>query len=118
MAVEYPGTLPQAPQRNGYTQKNKSNVIRSKMDVGEAKVRRRYVDAIKDETWSMPLDPVQLPIFQAWHKDDLEGGVLRFDFEDMLTGLIEEYRFVDMPTYSPYGECGSYLVSFTVEQLP
>ena len=118
MAVAYPEALPQAPQRVGFTQQNKSNLIRSTVDVGEAKVRRRYTDPIKDESWSMPLSASQLIIFQNWFKDDLKGGVLRFDFEDMLTTLTETYRIVDMPIFTPFGTCGQYMVSFKTELLP
>ncbi len=117
MAVTYPVLLPDAPQRNGFNQKQQNNTIRSSVDVGEAKVRRRYTVPLKDEKWSMILDPVQLPIFQDWFDTDLQSGVLRFSFADPLTDITKEYRFKDMPAFTPYGTCGSYTVSFNVEQM-
>lgn len=118
MAVAYPATLPDAPLRSGYNQKQQSNVVRSSVDVGEAKVRRRYTDPIYNENWQMILTPVQIPIFNSWFNTDLQSGVLRFTFNDPVTDTASEYRFLDMPAFSPYGKHGSFSVSFTVEKLP
>ena len=117
MAVAYPIELPEAPQRNGFNQAQQSNTIRSSVDVGEAKVRRRYTLPIKNEKWVMLLNPTQLPIFESWFNTDLQSGVLRFSFADPLTDVTKDYRIKDMPAYAPYGTCGSYTVSFNVEQL-
>lgn len=118
MGVAYPPELPQAPQRGTFNQQNQPNTIRSSVDVGEAKVRRRYTYPIKKEQWALILTPEQLDIFLSWYENDLLSGVNRFDFEDTLTGILEEYRIASMPIYAPYGKCGGYLVNFNVEQLP
>lgn len=117
MGIAYPTTLPQAPQRNGFNQQQTANTIRSNVDVGEAKVRRRYTYAMKKERWSMILDDTQTATFNAWFNDDLKSGVLRFDFPDTLTQVTEEYRILDMPIFTPFGKCGSYMISFNVEQV-
>lgn len=117
MGLAYPSTLPQAPQRNGFNQQQTPNTIRSNVDVGEAKVRCRYTYAMKKEKWSISLDRTEISTFNNWFNDDLKSGVLRFDFTDSITGEVEEYRILDIPIFTPFGTCGSYLVSFNVEQV-
>jgi len=118
MAVTYPATLPQAPQRTSYKHSQASNIISSNVDVGEAKKRRRYTKPIFNETWSLILDTTQLPIFTSWFEDDLASGVLRFDFTDIITGISKEHRIKDMYDLAPYGTAGEYKASFEVEILP
>ncbi len=116
MAVTYPSTLPQAPQRSNYTRAQANNVISSKMDIGENKKRRRYTQPIYNEKWSMLLNETQLPIFTSWFEDDLSSGVLRFTFTDIVTGTTEDFRIKEMYNLAPYGSCGAYKVSFDVER--
>ena len=118
MAVAYPSTLPQNPQRSGYSRSQANNVISSKVDIGEAKKRRRYTQPIFNENWSMILSETQVPIFTSWFEDDLKSGVLRFDFTDIITEVTEEFRIKEMYELNPYGTCGVYMVSFDVERLP
>ena len=118
MAVAYPSTLPQNPQRGNYTRAQANNVINSKMDIGESKKRRRYTQPIYNEKWSMLLNETQLPIFTSWFEDDLKSGVLRFEYTDIITDTTEEFRIKEMYDLRPYGSCGAYMVNFDVERLP
>lgn len=113
----YPSELPN-PLRGGFTRSQVANTIRSSVDVGEAKVRRRYTLAIYSETWSLALDPTALSFFDNWFNNTLKSGVLRFQHVDPITNSTHDYRVVDMPSYKPFGTCGSYSVSFSVERLP
>jgi len=118
MAVTYPATLPQNPQRGGYNREQVSNVISSKVDVGEAKKRRRFAIPIFNESWSMILTATQIPIFTSWFEDDLKSGVLRFEYTDIITDTLQEFRIQEMYKLVPYGSCGGYMVTFNVERLP
>lgn len=118
MAVSYPPSLPQDPQRNSFNVTQKSNVITSEVDIGEAKKRRRYTDPIINEAWSMILSPDQLIDFNTFFNVELGSGVNRFEFFDTFLGVQKQCRIMDMPKYKPYGSCGFYMVSFNVELLP
>jgi len=118
MAVAYPVGLPQSPQRNSFKHSQAKNVIRSSVDIGEAKTRRRYTKPIFNETWALQLTKNQVSIFINWFENDIESGVLRFDFLDPITETLQEYRITDMYNMLPYGECGDYMVTFPVERLP
>lgn len=105
------------PLRASFSVSQKSNTIRSKVDIGEAKVRRRYTHPIFEETWSLTLNEAQLDIFNIWFNDDLASGVNRFYYSPDATAE-KAYRIIDMPVYNPYGTCNSYVVKFKVEKLP
>jgi len=117
MGIAYPASLPQSPQRAGFKHTQVKNVIRSTVDIGEAKMRKRYTLPIFNESWSLQLSPTQVTEFVRWFTDDISSGVLRFDFEDPITGVTEEYRITEMYTLTPYGQCGYYMASFPVEKL-
>ena len=117
MAITYPATLPD-PQRPEYTRAQSSNVISSSVDIGEAKKRRRYTQPILNETWSLVLTEAQRDIFIAWFEDDISSGVLRFEYTDIITETLEEFRIKEMYKLVPYGKCGEYKATFDVERLP
>ena len=117
MGVAYPPSLPQSPQRTGFKHSQVKNVIRSTVDIGEAKMRRRYTKPMFNETWAMQLTPAQVTEFVRWFDDDIDSGVLRFDFVDPITNVTGEYRITDMYSLTPYGTCGYYMASFPVEKM-
>jgi len=113
----YPAELPN-PLRSSFGRNQTSNTIRSQMDIGEAKVRKRYTLPIYSESWTLALDTNAVAFFNTWFNITLESGVHRFQFNDSISQTIQDYRIVDMPSFKPYGTCGSYTVSFNVERLP
>ena len=112
----YPLELFGEPLRSGYGVTQKSNVISSEIDIGEAKKRRRYTAPIYNETWSLILGTPG--DFISWFEVNLQSGVQRFTYSDPFLGVNKECRIVGMPTYKPYGKCGSYTATFSVELLP
>ena len=50
--------------------------------------------------------------------DDLASGVLRFEYTDIITDTLEEFRIKEMYKLVPYGKCGEYKTTFDVERLP
>lgn len=78
MAVEiWRSTLPQQPQK-GYSESHGINIIRSNMDAGPAKQRRRSANpGTLDVSWI--LTSAQLEDFETFVEGTL-GGVKRFKF--------------------------------------
>jgi hypothetical protein len=78
-------------------------VIRSQVDVGPAKVRRRYTKPITSVRASMNCSIVQVRTLISFFTTTCAGGVDRFTFTSPVTGQSEEYRFVEPPRFSPIG---------------
>ncbi len=116
MGIPYPGTLPTNFQTQGYKETGADNQIRSQMDVGPQKVRRRTTANVRKITGQFFLTPAQYTTFKTFYETDTSYGVTPFDFTDP-HGNTNEYRFVKPPVYSPNGNV-EWLVRVEWEQLP
>lgn len=121
MAYSYvwPLTLPQTPDVN-YSETGGVNIIRSPMDAGPAKQRRRGSKAqIMNTTFTMSSD--QVTDFETFVKDTLRGTA-RFGITHPRTGAVVEARIVpqnggDLYTVS-YMNPIRWSVQFQMEILP
>ncbi len=93
----WPITLPAAPLAAGYVVEPGSQVLRSDMEVGPARVRR-ITSARNDQvSLSVELSAAQVQIFRNWFDGDLAGGSnwfvgLSLDLDGTITA--PECRFV------------------------
>lgn len=115
MAV-WPSTLP-APFLSSLQETPPNNVIRSSMDVGPAKVRRRTTANVRNLSFNLMLTPAQVEILDEFYLDDVSGGVLEFDYEHPRTGQSVSARFTEPPQYQER-EGVVYSVSVSLEILP
>jgi len=96
--LKFPANLP-APLLSGYGLKQQSNLLRTKMDSGHARVRRRFksVPTIMSASWSLKKD--EAAAFEGFIEHALQGGASWF-LMDILTplGMVEhEVRFINSP---------------------
>lgn len=96
--IKYPENLP-APLLNTHSLKQQSNLLRTKMDSGHARVRRRFtsVPTTMEASWRCKAE--QAAVFEGFITHALRGGVSRF-LMNVLTplGVIEhEVRFITSP---------------------
>ena len=77
--------------------------VRSDMDVGPAKIRSRYTDAVDMYTISIDLDFDEYSYLEDFYKTTLGNGVLTFGFVNPLTEVLEEFRFMAPPNITPMG---------------
>jgi phage-related protein len=77
MAIPWPSTLPQVPQK-GFTESVGINVIRSQTDTGPAKQRRRASRA-NEMNLSFIMTTAQTQRLEDFIKNDI-NGVARFQF--------------------------------------
>ena len=84
--IAYPDFLP-GPLLAGYTLNQQSNLLRSEMDSGQARVRRRFanVPSTISATWTFTAE--QSAWFEYFIDDSLSGGIAWFE----------------MPIKSPFG---------------
>ena len=76
----WPTAIPQAPQRDGWSDSAPDNLLRSDMESGPAKVRRRgnAKPYVAQATYVM--NDEEAAIFEAFALQTLAGGALAFDW--------------------------------------
>lgn len=94
----WPATLPQAPLL-GHTEAAPDLVLRTGMDAGPAKVRRRFTAGVREIAFPMLLDEAQVTALDEFYVTALAGGALRFDHALPRTGAVVQYRFIAPPEY-------------------
>ena len=113
----FPASLAQCLEINSYSYQDAPNVLRTEMDVGPAKVRRRYTVAIANVTGSMSFSQAQVQTFKQFYDFTLSSGTKPFTFTDPVTQTDKTYRFVEAPAYTPITD-KYWNVSLVLEILP
>lgn len=78
--IFWPIELPQIPLRAGYSDTAPNNLLRSDMDTGPAKVRRRSTAKPHIAACSYVFDDAKAMIFEDFAEHTLAGGALAFDW--------------------------------------
>jgi len=113
--ISWPDTLPKTLLMNGLSAKRNTNIVRTAMDAGPVKTRRRYTASIKVFSGKMLLDESARAELERFYMITLADGVLRFNFTDPQTLETAEFRFTE-----PYQEAsadGFCEVSMSLERL-
>lgn len=113
----WPITLPQDLLIAGYGESPGDNQLRSNMDVGPAKVRRRSTAAPRKVKGGVILTREQLVTFREFYDDILLSGTLRFSWHDPTKPeSAVEMRFTEVPSWT--AESGQFNLSLSLEILP
>ena len=115
-SITWPVSLPQVMRLDGLSGKKKSNVIRTTMDAGPAKARRRYSVTTKTFEGSVILNGTQRAILESWHDNTLGNGALRFTMKDPQTLKVCEFRFTDDYTEDQSGD-GLWIINLPLEKM-
>lgn len=94
----WPGDLPQE-QFIGTSVQRETGMIRTNMDVGPAKTRRRFTACVIRVQCPLVLTNSQKSVFNAFYRDTLQEGTLPFDWSDPLADSLVSYRFVSAPQF-------------------
>jgi hypothetical protein len=113
--IYWPQSLPSGLLAEGFTKKPQSNVIRTRMDAGPQKSRRRYTARAVKYTGKQIFDAKELIIFERFYHNELADGALRFNFEDSVTMETAEFRFTDDYNVSEFE--GYFEVTMPLERL-
>ena len=118
----WPSSLPQKPLQEGYEERGPANLLRTQMDKGPPKVRRRTTASPRNFSVQFQLDESQVSTFVDFVDQTLKGGALKFDMEQPRTGTTKEFRIIAGQGEAPYRitNLGGiiYQVSFDLEILP
>jgi len=110
-----------ATLRNSIRERLPDNVLRSPMEVGPAKVRRRTTSGVRELTAEVqPLTSAERSTFESFFVTELRYGSLPFTWVHPLTGATLLCRFKEPPQYQEvWAKMGSLTqVSISVEILP
>ena len=113
--IVWPNFLPQVMRLEGLTAKKKSNVVRTQMDAGPQKSRRRYTVITKEFTGSIILNETQRQLMEDWYDNVLKNGSLRFSMKDPQTLEYAEFRFVE--DYDEESVEGLWQITMKLEKM-
>jgi len=115
----YPPTLTQCFALGNFIQQAEPNVVRSDVEVGKAKLRRRFTRAVINVNGTIYLNQAELQTFDTFFTLTLASGSKSFNFIDPVSGTEREYRFVDPPVYEVLaGKIGAWTATLALEIIP
>lgn len=121
--IIWPNALPSAPLLRELSETAPNTTIRTSMDVGPAKIRRRQTVAPRmfNVIWSMTRN--QVATFDEFYTITTLGGSEPWEYTHPRTGATVDFRFASVPTYKPLsprinGAVDRWEVSCTLEVLP
>ena len=92
--ITWPADLPRRQLLEGYSEAPPARAIRSAVDVGPAKVRRRYTGGARRVTCSVLLQSrAQKAALDTFYDTTLQSGVLPFQWLDV-HGHLQMFRFI------------------------
>ena len=112
MAEQWPATLQDVANREGFSMQFGEETVTTEMEVGPPKKRRRTTKRIDTFPISIDMTFDEYSTLNTFYDVTLAGGVKTFNFTHPLTQLESEFQFVNPPTINPKGSGGRY---FTVQ---
>jgi hypothetical protein len=113
--INWPELLPSGLLEKGFSKQPQDNVIRTTMDAGPKKARRRYTARSIKYSGKQNFDAAELAVFEQFYHNVIADGVLRFNFADPVTGEIAEFRFTEK--YTATANDGQYEVTMPLERM-
>jgi hypothetical protein len=92
-------------------------VLRTEMDQGPAKTRRRTTAGVRTLTMAYILSAAQTAVLDDFYLEDLSGGSLSFDYTHPRTAATVTTRFKKPPAYIPLNG-GYFRAVLEMEILP
>lgn len=114
----WPGTLPAEWGNDSQRARGDGNVLRTQMDVGPAKLRRRSTADFIGTAFTLVLTTTEKEALDAFYVTTL-SKTLPFDWTDYSAVALptRTFRFVKAPVYAHAG-AGLWRASIELEQLP
>lgn len=120
----WPPSLPVPPRLRDHRERPPQLTLRSSVDSGPAKVRRRNTANVRTISVSFVFTWDEWEAFDEFFLETIAGGALPFELKRPMTGVITQWRIVDTPEYRPLTprptapEVGYVEVTFAAELLP
>lgn len=99
----WPATLPQFFQTDGLNEEKVDNAVRTAMEDGTIKVRRRFTKSAIKVTGTVMMTDAQKAILDAFFEDTCKDGALYFDWVLPSTGAAKTYIWMKPPKTAAAG---------------
>lgn len=113
----WPSNFQQLINEQGFQIEFGETLLRSDMDIGPKKVRRRFTRPIDMYSTTINIYQSEAIAFRQFFNTTLNGGATSFYFTDPFTNVVEVFRFTKPPSISPIGSAGHYRVTMNWEKL-
>lgn len=120
MPANWPDSLPTPREvlMEGYAETWPAPALRTDMDAGPAKVRRRTTAIARPIACRMMMTDEQVATFRSFHSGTLDDGALPFTFDLPRNNADILARFASDVSITPAGTGADWIASFTLEWLP
>lgn len=102
MAV-WPSSIAQVVVPGTYQETPPNNLLRTQMDAGPPKVRRRYTAGVRPISFSIPVTKTDTETLDVFYVTTLKDGEQPFDWTHPRTGVATTFKFRREPTYTDFG---------------
>lgn len=117
--ANWPATLPDDVLVDGYDESPPETVVRTEMDAGPAKIRRRFTAGVRPLKVTLDrMTRTQVAALDELYVDTLEGGALPFDWTHPRTLGDVTFRFTRPPRYRPIGSGALWNAELELEVMP
>ena len=99
--IVWPIGLPQRMNASGFTETLPDLALRTEMDAGPRKARRRFTTGPATIEGTVTLRGSQPALLEAFYRDTTAGGTLAFDWTHPRTGALASLRFTGPPAFAP-----------------
>lgn len=113
----WPVSLQQKMEASGFSYTPGTTTIRSDMDIGPAKIRSRFTDAVDLYSGSIFIDIDDVDVLQNFFKVLLNNGTDAFLLADPFTQVEGTFRFLEPPNLRAIGG-RMFEASLNLEKLP
>lgn len=114
----WPASLPQLAAVDGYQESPPDTALRTKMDTGPDKIRRRFTAGVRPLSVQLDLTKVQVETLDVFYVTTTAGGALRFDWVGPRNQTTVEMRFVRPPVYRPLASDVAWRATLQLEVMP
>ncbi len=113
----WPGSLP-GPMKEPFNEALDDTVIRTSMDTGPTKRRRRYTARKDMLNLVYRLDLTQLAIFRTFYGTTINDGLTEYDMEHPVTEATITVAIMSPVKFVNVGASDIYEIAFSVEIQP
>lgn len=114
----WPATLPQEPIPDSLKETPPNLLIRTEMDAGPAKVRKRFSAGVRLFEAEYMFTQTEMAIWEVFYENQIGNGALSFTFpHPRKWGTTITARLRDVPQYKHLG-VGVFRLTLNLEQLP
>jgi hypothetical protein len=115
--TDWPASLPQYLSVQGFSEEIPNTMLRSNVDTGPAKLRRRYTAAPEPIVGTITCTSAQVDTFRTFFETTLNGGTTSFNWVHPRKQTAATFRFTETPKVSALGGDG-FRIGLKMEIMP